>query len=99
MTKKDSTTDLLIQISSDISAIKQHLKDMNGKLITHERKFERCPEVHRELEVNLDSLKTEIEKVKTRSGVYIGLASGLAGALLVAILNFLVIHFSKTIGG
>jgi hypothetical protein len=98
MTKKD-IDNLIIQISSDVAAIKQHLKDMNGKLIRHDKQLDKYPEIHRQIDFAIDNLKTEVVKVKTKNSMYVGLASGFAGAVLVAGMNIFVFFITNKLGG
>ena len=94
--EKDENTLLLIKISSDIASVKQHLSDMNGRLIRHEKQLDKCPETHKNLDVVLDKMRDEITKIKTKTGIYIGIASGVGGALIVGVLNVLIL---KHLGG
>ena len=94
MTSKDA--DILIDIRERLVAIETHLKDMNGRLIRHDKFItEKCPKQHINLNSEISEIKENLAKTTTKQGIVIGVVSGVGGAALTLIVSILVFGISN----
>jgi len=91
MVKSNELLNHIIDLKTDVSAIKQHLKDMNGKLVTHNEQLNTsCPLKHKEVDKKIDLINKFITKVKIRDAkIY------MAFTIINAIVVFAITHLWK----
>jgi len=75
MKKEDQILNYLIQVKEDVSGIKQHLKDMNGRLLKHDEKIYNN-------EKNINGVNLKMAKWGGAIGVIVFLISFVAGKIL-----------------
>ena len=79
-TKTDKIYDAVITVKEDVAGIKQHLKDINGKLVKHDTFLsEECPKRHTDFAVAISKNNTKLILIGT--GIAIVCSSGLAYVL------------------
>lgn len=73
----------IIGIKEDVAAINSHLKDMNGKLVKHDRFIdENCPARHSNLSDRIKNLEVSDAKKGVIIGIAVSLVTLAASALV-----------------
>lgn len=76
----------LVDIKSDVSGIKQHLKDMNGKLIKLEEfRTKDCPLNQEKMSEKITEIRMEMVKVTAIMGIIV--------TIIVTIATSMINHF------
>jgi len=74
-TKLDVIHNLNIDSGKELSAIKEHLKTLNGKVASHEKRFGECRGDIKELDDKVDNNRLSLAKYGA-----VGVATGLSGS-------------------
>ena len=83
----------IISIKEDVAAIKQHLADINGKIVKHEKQLsETCPLRHSDLDKNMTIRRNEINKrlgkIEVRMAKWGGAFTVVNGVMVFVITNW-----------
>lgn len=89
-----SNSELLMDIRERLVAIETHLKDMNGKLVRHDKVLsEDCPLRHVKLGDDLENIRTTLIQERTKTSIFIGIASGICGSIITVLTGVVITKF------
>ena len=89
-----SDRDMLMDIRERLVAIETHLRDMNGKLIRHDKVLvEDCPGKHVKITEELQCIRADLLQERTKTSIFIGIASGFVGSVVTVVVGVVITKF------